>query len=248
MPLSSNTLIHFTEEKECIKGILQENFKVFNCRESIVLGGGLASWIIPMVSFCDIPLSEIKDHISKYGDYGVGMTKEWAIRRGLNPVLYIAQQSTLSESYRRAWNCFNVAEGLDAHQWTDGQKALADVLRYIKNYEGELSRKGQTTPDYRFSDEREWRYVPAYSEACDMLLSASWYDFDDNKQISDSKLDSYQLEFEPNDIKYIIIKSDTEIGEFIDHLRRAKGKKYSLHEVERLTTRILTVEQIMSDI
>lgn len=60
MALSSNSLIHFTNDKESLKGIRENNFKVLNCRESIVLDGRKSSWIIPMIGFCDIPLSEIK--------------------------------------------------------------------------------------------------------------------------------------------------------------------------------------------
>lgn len=250
MPLSANTLIHFTTTKDNLRKILEENFRVYNCRETVFLGGKCSEFYVPMVSFCDIPLSEVKDHIAKYGSYGIGMTKEWGTRRGLNPVLYVAKTSMLSESYRKAWRHFTKADQEDAgdiDDWSYEQRALADVLRYIKNYESDLTRKGTTTPNYRFSDEREWRYVPAFTEQCEMLMGTSYYEDPDNKRDADEKLEPFRLEFEPNDIKYIIISNDSEIGEFIEHLRRAKGKTYSLHDIERLTTRILTVEQIMSD-
>lgn len=249
MPLSSNTLIHFTGTKDSLRKILEENFRIYNCKESVVLGGTLSEFYVPMVSFCDIPLSEVKEHISKYGSYGIGMTKEWGKRRGLNPVLYVAQTSTLSASYRTAWRHFTKMDDddTDIDQWSDEQRAIADVLRYIKNYEGDLKRKGTTVLDYRFSDEREWRYVPAYNESCEMILGAPYYEVPENRKDADAKLEHLRLEFEPNDIKYIIIDNDAEIGEFIDHLRRAKGKTYSLHDIERLTTRILTSEQIRSD-
>lgn len=247
MALSSNSLIHFTSDKESLKGILENNFKVFNCRESIVLDSRKSSWIIPMISFCDIPLSEIKDHISKYGHYGIGMTKEWAVRKGLNPVLYMAKTSMLSKSYKKAWDK-SVVESPDQEDWSEDERCFSDVLRYIKNYDGDLVRKGSTIKDYRFSDEREWRYVPPYSSKYEFLVSTEWYERDNNKSDADAKLESLRLGFEPGDIKYIIIEKDAEIGEFIDHLRRAKGKSYSLHEIERLTTRILTTDQIMSDI
>lgn len=245
MPLSSNSLIHFTSDKENLKGILTENFNIFNCREQFILGGRSTSWVIPMVSFCDIPLSEIKNHISKYGNYGIGMTKDWAVKQGLNPVMYMAKTSTLSESYRTALDYIVDLEP-DADDWSDEQKVLSDVLRYIKNYEGDLVRKNEEIKNYRFSDEREWRYVPPSTEDCEFLMAASWYDR--HKSESDAKLSPMRLSFEPGDIKYIIIDNDAEIGEFIEHLRRAKGKNYPLHEIERLTTRLLTVEQIVSDI
>jgi hypothetical protein len=248
MALSSNTLIHFTSSKENLKKILEENFRIFNCRETVILGGESNTWHLPMVSFCDIPLSEVKNHISKYGEYGLGMTKEWGMRKGLNPVLYVAQRSFLSKSYHTAWNHFNIKPDEDIDDWEPPQKALADVLRYIKNYEADLIRNGTIIKNYRFSDEREWRYVPPYSENCEMLMHNDYYEAVDNQSKADKRLDSLRLEFKPADIKYIIIRDDSEIAEFIDHLRRAKGKNYSLHDVERLTTRILTTEQIKGDI
>lgn len=248
MPLSANTLIHFTDSKDKLKKILEENFRIFNCKESIVLGGNCSVYVAPMVSFCDIPLSEVKDHISKYGSYGIGMTKEWGVRKGLNPVLYISKTSSLSNSYRTAAKHFNYSDDEDIDDWTSEQRALADVHRYIKNYEADLNRRGTTLLNYRFSDEREWRYVPPHTEDCDMVVDGDWYSEPKNKDMSDAKLVDFRLNFDPNDIKYIIINDDSEIGEFIDHLRRAKGKNFSLHDIERLTTRILTTEQIKGDI
>ena len=53
MPLSANTLIHFTNDKDKLKKIIEESFRVFNCKESIVLGGKGIIYHAPMVSFCN---------------------------------------------------------------------------------------------------------------------------------------------------------------------------------------------------
>ncbi|QWV92081.1 hypothetical protein KP004_12710 [Geomonas oryzisoli] len=246
MPLSANTLIHFTDEKENLKAILQENFRVFNCREEVNFTKGPVRYFVPMVSFCDIPLSEIKAHISKYGRYGIGLTKEWAVRNRLNPVLYIAKGSHLAESYRDAFIHYTARSKRRDGKLTDEQKSVADIVRYIKNYEADLTRKGTTIKNYRFSDEREWRYVPPFKIVYDMFVPQDQYEKEG--QHFDDLLTDLRLTFEPNDIKYIIINDEDEIGEFIDHLRHTKGNKYSLHDIERLTTRILTSAQIEQDI
>lgn len=80
-----------------------------------------------------------------------------------------------------------------------------------------------------------------------MILPLGFYADHNNKRASDEKLTDLRLTFAPNDIKYIIINDDSEIRDFIDHLRRAKGKKFTLDDIERLTTRLLTSEQIQSD-
>tara|TARA_R110002096_G_scaffold404235_2_gene602027 strand:+ start:334 stop:522 length:189 start_codon:yes stop_codon:yes gene_type:complete len=62
MGLSSNSIIHFTKTSESLKGILQENFRIKFCLEIVNLETQL-NYAAPMVSFCDIPLSQVKEHI-----------------------------------------------------------------------------------------------------------------------------------------------------------------------------------------
>jgi hypothetical protein len=193
-----------------------------------------------MVCFCDIPLSEIKDHMSKYGNYGLGMTKEWGLRNRLNPVLYLEKNSLLTKSFILS----QVRLTQPSHEDELGAtKALLDIFRYVKNYEG---YRGKPTPNYRFYDEREWRYVPPYTSDFPMLLYALRPD-PDAKAAADAKLADIRLKFESEDIRYIIINDDTEISEFVNHLNDVKGGKYSSKDIERLTTRILTSDQIMTD-
>jgi hypothetical protein len=246
MPLSANTLIHFTKDKASLKGILEENFRIFLCKETITLEDRTTSFLAPMVSFCDIPLSEIKDHLSKYGHYGIGMTKEWGVKNGLNPVLYFSPPSEIAKNVRKAYNHFSGAKG-GAAGWSEEQKALADIFRYIKNYEGTLVRKTETRVRYRFSDEREWRYVPPINKVPSLFVHEKYFEDKAAKEKMENSLEALRLEFCPNDIKYIIINEDSEIAEFIEHLRKVKGKTYSHQDVERLTTRILTAEQILHD-
>ena len=78
MGLSSNTLIHLTDKKESLIGILKEGFKVKYCNEQISMKDGPISAAFPMISFSDIPLSELHLHIESYGDYGIGLKKSWA--------------------------------------------------------------------------------------------------------------------------------------------------------------------------
>jgi hypothetical protein len=251
VPLSSNSIIHFTKTSDSLKGILENNFKIKYCRESINLGDNERDYLIPMVSFCDIPLSEVKDHIQKYGSYGIGLTKEWAERQGLNPVLYIEKKSELAQSYDYIFEHYVMDSDDELEEIKESEKSIIDMLRYMKNYQNDLNRGGTTIKNYRFSDEREWRFVPKHSTDCDMVLHYNFFsndDFKDAFEESKSKLEVLELEFEPNDIKYIIIENDAEISEFLDLLRRTKGKTYSYHDIERLMTRILTTEQIVGDI
>lgn len=117
----------------------------------------------------------------------------------------------------------------------------------MKNYQDDLVRNGNITEEYRFSDEREWRYVPSITEDCIMIIAEVQYDDEALIEKANKSLQKLRLEFEPIDIKYIIIQSDSEISEFLDLLRASKGVKYSYQEVERLMTRLITTEQIVTD-
>jgi hypothetical protein len=143
-------------------------------------------------------------------------------------------------------NIFNkYVSGQSVSKLDDTQRSVADLLRYIKNYQGILKRKNKTPVNYRFSDEREWRYVPPYESGCNMICNTAYYKL--NRTEIDAKVAPLRLKFEPNDIKYIIIKDDADISDFVELLKKAKSK-YCYEDVERLTTRILTTEQIRSDI
>jgi hypothetical protein len=244
MSLSSNSIIHFTGEKSHLKSILKSGFRPSFCKEKITFDNAMEIHV-PMVSFCDIPLSKIKDHIGKYGEYGIGLTKDWAEKQGLNPVLYLQQKSYLSKSI-----IASIENSLsnDAVDWTGDEKRDLDVMRYIKNYQADLVRKNEIFPDYRFSDEREWRYVPPQELESEFLQGHSEEMSDEIWRRMALAMEKIRLKFHPSDIKYIIIKNDSEITEMINFLRTDMGGEYTLHEIERLTTRILTSDQIESDV
>jgi len=243
MSISSNSVIHFTTSLEFVKGILQDGFKVKYCLEDNQVKTGKISAAVPMVSFCDIPLSEIKNHISKYGSYGIGIKKDWAVKNGLNPVLYIERNSILGESLREAMMEFTKKDTTAIR--TPLQKKLLDTVRYLKNYQRDLNRKGEVFKDYRFYDEREWRYVPDITHE-PIIISPKQYLNPDIKKRANEQIGKVKLPFEAKHISYIILKDDTEISEFIEFLRKC-FKRSSLEDVDTLITRIMTVDQINND-
>jgi hypothetical protein len=246
MPISSNAVFHFTKTKEALKGILEGNFKIKHCKETIRIGKEVAVVRVPMVSFCDIPLSQVKEHVGRYGGYGLGLKREWAVSRKLNPVLYVEPDSNLSASYRAAVGDLFKAQGVDGRTETaSAYSRLLDILRYMKPFEDVLQRAGAEASRYRFADEREWRYVPSLEELKRAyVLEKDWPSLGDE---ASAEIVDFRLSFEPNDIRYVIIRDDFEIDEFVDHLRKVKGKKYTHDDVQRLTTRLVTIEQVKAD-
>ena len=115
MAIGTNSVIHYTRTKDILFQILRDlGFKYQYCSEKIVTRGNHSySFAIAMVSFCDIPLSDYKKHFLRnsknseknlgyYGDYGIGLSRNWVEENGLNPVMYVDQKSHISTSLRHS--------------------------------------------------------------------------------------------------------------------------------------------------
>lgn len=240
MSISSNSIIHFTNSLENLYGILSNGFRVKYCLEENKFHSKTLRAAVPMVSFCELPLSEVKDHIKSYGHYGIGLKKEWAIKERLNPVLYIESNSMLGENISSAFGEF-IKNG---EKKTQAQRQLLDLFRYIKTYERDLQRDGKMIKNYKFYNEREWRYTPDI-EKKPMIVSAKLYQADKDK--FNSKVSDIYLLPGINDIKYVILKSEDEISDLIDFLRKQFKKSSTAGDLDTLITRIVTVQQIKTD-
>src|SRR5205814_1163321 len=122
----------------------------------------------PMISFCDIPLSDSTQHFSAYGKYGIGLSKAWAITNGVNPVIYIDKNSLFALCVQQL-----VLERRkpNTNLTKKQQGEILQIKSYAKNYSGPLKRKSINKANYRFYDEREWRLVPGKEILKDALFS-----------------------------------------------------------------------------
>jgi len=98
--ISTDNLYHYTNKFKWIISILEEGFKFNKCEEKLPLTGFSSSifshpeivkhLIHPeVVCFCDIPFSLVSDHINKYGEYCIGLTKDWGMKNGITPIRYV---------------------------------------------------------------------------------------------------------------------------------------------------------------
>lgn len=251
--LYPDILFHFTK-KNSLFDILTGTFKVSYAREVVIGSESIREFAVPMVSFCDLKLTELKNHMKNYGYYGIGLTKEWANRNGLNPVLYLNKSCRLTENFISGLN------GIYAHlnrlndieqveKLTKSYTNILSTYQYLKNYEGRLIRNGKIkSENYRFADEREWRYVPSLEQTgVQPFVAISNIDTLEKKLLHNQRIAHLRLSFQPDDIKYLIIQNDGEINELINHLLEVKDR-FGSETIQRLTSRILTTEQIRNDI
>ncbi len=170
----SHTLFHFTKSRETLKLILKNGFWPKYCLEDVSwLGYDKYNYVAyPMVCFCDIPLSRLSEHVNFYGEFGIGLTKQWAESNGLNPVFYVAGANNISTSFIQLNEHSNKLEG-------EERKAMKITNRYLlahsKPANGTVVVDGKPV-DKEFYQESEWRYVPKHNLIKDHLLRSVFED------------------------------------------------------------------------
>src|SRR5436305_12297090 len=121
----TQTLFHFTNSLDTLLRILREGFWPQYCLEDVRwLGDKSTQWLAwPMVSFCDIPISRLHQHTEFYGFYGIGVYRaQWAAT-GLNPVLYISDDSTVRSFLRQL--ILDTKQAGNSHMKTAGMVMMA---------------------------------------------------------------------------------------------------------------------------
>jgi len=272
--ISANTLFHFTPRFENLLGMLEGGLLPSYCFEQAIMSKQIISNAkimlepklylgnrpvgIPMISFCDIRLSQISEHANKFGSYAIGLKKTFdgvnARKWKLNPVMYFeSTNSILSDMLPPIFiginnlntrisnsNSRNALEGLN--------NSIKTLLNFIKLYEGNAWLKEEkefSESLSRFYNEREWRYVPEIGEELglpDRLDESFAYDLDKLSEANRKLRSSFQIKINPNDINYIIIKENAEMKELKSWIY-SKDRK----NAEELLSKILVMEQIKDD-
>lgn len=267
--LSSATLFHFTRSLENLKAILGEGFKPFYSSEDLTMFGVRECPGIPMVSFCDIPLSRAGKHVGDYGRYAIGLDKKWGMTKNISPVHYIYEGSMCARVIAEVYHSLpRDAFDVDCTCMTFSTRTA--LFFYGKPYRGQLRRKDSATEDIvdkgevNFYDEREWRYVPFADQTLKgmeeipagvraMLSEQEQAKSDILADASTSLQKNYSLTFAAEDIKYLIVDSEDEIPALVDFIHgvEASGNKELLkctvNERKRLMTRVISMRQIEQD-
>jgi len=263
--VSSNTLFHFTDNIEYLLGILRNNFRPRYCLEVFDDSVGIqmaeiaedVNFAVPMVCFCDMPLSLTAKHLATYGYYGIGLTKKWGMSKGLNPILYCHSESTLINilgdsswtiDYLRGQEDLseNVESTLNRVSWNN-----AFLSCFMKPYEGLVTREGASPRNVRFYDEREWRFVPQIPPETDLPPVIYEVNAKNPLMMTDYNQRLYEcdeaaLEFTPNDVRYIVVKDESELLDIEAQIDTLK-EEYSEPERRLLKTRLISSQHILED-
>lgn len=250
--ISSNCLFHFTNSAENLLNILEKEFYPHYSLEDlrfISYSSRVDSYYhiaIPMVSFCDLPLSKIKTHISVYGNFGIGMKKSWGLKNGICPVIYANENSTSTRLLQSGIK--GVISRGEVSEITPISKSLGYQVRFYKPYTGNFIRNSNLTKNYNYYDEREWRYVPD-TESLSLPFCMYKNKFENSVERAETNKElatKVKINFNPNDIKYIIIENESQLPAMIRAIMRIKNK-FDEETRLKLISRIISIKNIVED-
>lgn len=253
MSVSAYSVIHFTKKLKTLLQIIKTNgFLMKYCKEEFFFSNGDAIlYAFPMACFCDLPLSEAHKHMGLYGYYGIGLTKEWAKSRGLNPVLYLEKDAILTKTIKEQIHRIHLLQKKSPPTLKEKKddvelQELLTINSHMKNYEGDVCRNGKINTNYRFYDEREWRYVPSKEKLNKNPRAILIKEYEKDKEKHNKKVRKIKLDFEISDISYIIVKKEKDIITMLNFINK-KFKNLSLFDREILMTKLLVANQINND-
>jgi hypothetical protein len=277
----SSSLIHFTETLEYLQGIIKNGFRYSYCKEvypialvnniinkdksnfephNILAPTGVSGTVlIPMVSFCDIPLTRSKVHADKYGYYGVGIDRELArdIYPNLMPVQYVS-----SARYSLALNELSMLYSKSKETNRQIENSIKLIIGNTKGYT--TLYEGQEVLCY---EEREWRVIHSddehtpwgwgvndkqskdkYNERLHSISDLSYLSFikiedEVSKKMVDENIDKI--------ITHIIVKSENEVQEIVKFILNEEnmffGYNLSMDSRLSLVSKINSFERISRD-
>ena len=241
MEISSNTLFHFTNHYEyfidSLKHGLWPRYNIEHCWNG-------KNFAIPMVCFCDIPLSQIQNHVNRYGKYGIGVTKEFAKRNDITPVLYVDASSKLKQKIDTLLTDYTLPT-------TDENNIQFSeiMLYYLKRVEGIETKEDQNGKKkqvhVKYYNEREWRYIPSISNAIHLEIDGKTT-LKSCKELCEQTKKNNRLLLEPNDIQYLIVRCESmvlRLYEEIDEIYHS----FPPNEKKLLKTKIICIQQIKKD-
>lgn len=255
MAVCTNSIIHYTSTIDNLISILKNGFYPQYCRETLMCTQGIVMDVfVAMVCFCDIPFTQIGNHSKTYGKYAIGLSKEWARKNNINPVMYHCKESPyallVSVIYQGLINISSNKKEIGVES-IDLIHAMFLLMNISKNEKGILYKKnGDIIEDALLYEEREWRYIPMHDTnkgECYMFplldIEKVAERIERNEQLKEEK---YRLTFETKDISYIVVEREADVTLLVKNMRNIFSQSPQ-EELERLLTKIITRDGIIND-
>ena len=182
-----------------------------------------------MVCFADLQQWEIQTHMNKFkGQAYLKMKKEWAIRKGVNPISYYNRHSRMCTNIRTIIDRV-IKDTKDGENSTAFGTGVNMIMAHLKSYDGQywMLNENKWSDKTVFYTEREWRYIPFVINGEAFYLDTEEYKDDAIRNEKRQELinNGYILDFCLNDVLEIGVEGK---NLFDDLTNRLKDKNLSL--------------------
>lgn len=173
----SHQLVHYTRNPETVASILENGFLLVPNRRNLIqrlLNTGEFAEREPqqfgMVSFTELQIAEAARHRESFGEFGIAVAWDWAIRQNAQRIIYLGEGS-VTDTF--AWLFQFARQELErkspepVDEFTLGNRAMA--VMYSQLYAHLLTLYEFMEPE-RNSSQVEWRIVnslPTYMDLAD---------------------------------------------------------------------------------
>ena len=239
--IRTSSLFHYTDYNT-LKRILVDGLVPNYCLEDLSVDDTDFALGIPMICFCDIPLTKTEEFSKQYGNFAIGLSKDWGLRNRINPVFYASDSNIIISvrfyrSYEQSLRGRVEQAGGNIHSLNinfndpnsvqnivpfinlnKAYSANRSLFGYLKRYESEWKRK-----PYINYNENEWRFVIGESEQTPWFWTREDYmnwrgDTSKKKPEPPNALQSHKLVFEATDVSHIIVQNEDQVARIIDFI------------------------------
>ena len=177
--------------------------------------------VVPLVSFCDIPVILSKEHKEAYGNVAIGLSKDWGKERNITPLIYIYEDGLLAEHFKKS-----IGRCITKNKIVKSDFGpLWDFIHYLKPVTGCFpDKKYRSTIIKDFDEEMEWRYVPG--EFKELIYSTNFFEDtqrNDAEKRSKETLEA-KLKFNQSDVEIIVVENDEQRNELSKEYEYLDGK------------------------
>lgn len=233
--INSSSLFHFTKEFDTLKKIIENGLRYsfayeqlpkevvraylypnLDIKNDLEIPNGVA---IPMISFCDIPITRASQHINKYGQYMIGFDKinfTKAYDNLINPVIYVYSPNLndaitrfgieYTTAYRELSNILTNENSQKKYAGKTCQELLNNKdftrqidpfiqTRFLSNFLMGLVKPIEDETHYYY-DEREWRlFMPNNVNGIDWEWGITKDEYQQNKDCWNEYLEDHENMF-----------------------------------------------------
>ena len=260
MPVSANTLFHFTSQDKLKKILSSFKFLASYSEEHFenIVPKDLSNHhilLIPLISFCDLTIIQLardSKHTKYYDKYGIGLKKKWGNENSISPVTYVHEKSPPANKIFTLYKLTDKPDKSGPQTLLDDilliKRNMTDSFKYLKPYDGHWLKNKKYRNAITYYNEREWRYCPAMDDFevlfKDDLQASSIKQYERKLKIRNKSMSKFSfVKFTADDIKYIILDREREVEDFAKWMQKSIPPE--VHSV--LISKLISLEKIEND-